>query len=427
MTALVQLPSVSLSFVSGVCITRLLKEAGRGYYTLLQADVVLFTLLVSLNVGTGALYFLAKDEHGKERVISLMFSFMMVIALVLTGALASVKIWGMPVNPLFPEGVNGPPYVAYVAVTVFLSILNSLFHSLFTGLRMFRVVNQMTLLTAVLAVVVFGSLFLLSDGAGREADLIRVLVASVLILLCLNAVWMVYYGLYIRVRPVLSRGGALLKPLLTFVLVGFLATLLNMLNYRFDVWFVQEVRGVGELGLYAVAVGVAQFFFQVPEPIARVLQPHLIGGFDGPMLDKFRLYARLSTTLVLLGGGVLVVISEWLFPFLYGEAFGPSALAMRWLMPGILFACISKMMVLLVVRTGRMKYTVLASGVGLVVTIAMNFLLVPVFGIVGAAIASSLAYLVVLLLVLWVVFKRLGVPWGNYYLLMPGDIARLRS
>ena len=176
-----------------------------------------------------------------------------------------------------------------------------------------------------------------------------------------------------------------------------------------------------------MAVGVAQFFFQVPEPIARVLQPHLIGGFDKPMLDKFRLYARLSSTVVLAGALVMMALAEWLFPFLYGDVFAGSAKALRWLMPGILFACISKMMVLLVVRTGKVKYNALASGVGLVATIVMNMILVPKVGFVGAAIASSVAYLAILVVVLWVVFRRLGVPWDNYYLLMPADLVKLRG
>mgnify|MGYP003817190213 CR=1 FL=1 len=427
LTSVVQLPSVLLGFVSGICITRMLQDAGRGYYTVLQADVVLLTLLVSFNLGAGVLYFLARDESGRDRLIGLACTVTLVIGTLIALSLLVVRSFGMPANPLFPSGVDGFPFVAYVAGTVFFSLTNSLFHSVFAGLRLFRVVNQMTLVTAISTAIVFGGMFVWSKGEGGKDGLWNVLVASFVLLVGLNLLWLVYYLVHVRVRPVLFRGGALLKPVLAFVLVGYLANLLNLLNYRFDVWYVLEVRGAGELGLYAVAVGVAQFFFQVPEPIARVLQPHLIGGFDKPMLDKFRLYARLSSTVVLAGALVMMALAEWLFPFLYGDVFAGSAKALRWLMPGILFACISKMMVLLVVRTGKVKYNALASGVGLVATIVMNMILVPKVGFVGAAIASSVAYLAILVVVLWVVFRRLGVPWDNYYLLMPADLVKLRG
>lgn len=427
LTFLVQLPSVVLGFVSGICITRLLQRVDRGYYTILQSNVALLTLLVSFNIGAGVLYFLAKDEHGHARIIGMTASMALFVGLLLAGGLTWVWYAGMPSNPLFPTGVDDFPFLAYVAATVFLGLTNSLFHSIFSGLRLFRVVNQMTLVSATMTAIVFGGLFLwLHDNAGKD-NLRVVLVASLAVLLVLNLLWLVYYMVHVRIRPVLFNGEGLLRSMLAFVLVGYLANVLNFLNYRFDVWYVQEIWGAGELGVYAVAVGVAQFFFQVPDPITRVLQPHLIGHFDQSMLERFRLYARLNFTLVLIAGAFMMLVSGWLFPFLYGEAFAGSATAMCWLMPGILFACTSKMMVLLVVRTGRVKYNAFASGLGLLATIAMNILLVPMLGIVGAAIASSIAYLVVLLVVLWVVFRRLGVPWGNYFLLMPGDIVKLKG
>lgn len=425
LTSVVQLPSVVLGFVSGICITRLLQDTGRGYYTVLQADVVLLTLLVSFNLGAGVLYFLARDERGRDRLIGLAFTLALVIGALIALALLAVRYFGMPPNPLFPVGVDGFPFVAYVAGTVFFSLTNALFHSIFAGLRLFRAVNQMTLISAISTALVFGGMLLSSDQEGKALG--NVLGASFALLVGLNVIWLIYYLVHVRIRPVFLGGGVLLKPMLAFALVGYLANLLNLLNYRFDVWYVLEIRGAGELGLYAVAVGVGQFFFQVPEPIARVLQPHLIGAFDQPMLEKFKLYARLSSTVVVIGAGVIVLLADRLFPFLYGDVFAGSARALRWLMPGILFSCITKMMVLLVVRTGKVKYNALASGIGLVATVVMNLILVPRVGFVGAAIASSVAYLVVLMVVLWVVFKRLGVPWGNYFLLMPSDIVKLRG
>jgi O-antigen/teichoic acid export membrane protein len=383
--------------------------------------------LVSFNIGSGVLFFLAKGDADKGRFIGIATSAVIVIGLSL--ALFLVWAWyvGVPVNPLFPAGINGFPFIAYVIGTVFFGLTHSLFHSIFSGLREFRVVNQMALISAAVMAVVFGGLFLVLHGDVGSDNLMIVLVASFFILLFLNALWAMYYVVVIKIRPVLFRGRALLKPLLSFILIGYLANLLNLLNYRFDVWYVQELLGAGELGIYAVAVGVAQFFFQVPDPISRVLQPHLIGQFDQRMLDKFRLFARLSFTLVLIGGAFIMLISNWLFPFLYGEAFTDSSIALRWLMPGILFACASKMMALLVIRTGKVGYNAIASGVGLAFTISMNIIFVPRFGIVGAAIASSIAYFAVLLVVLWFVFRRLNVPFGNYFILLPGDLSRLRD
>ncbi len=424
-TTAVQLPSVALGFGTGICITRLLQDVGRGYYTVLQSDVVLLSLLISFNLGAGLLFFLAKEGVDKKRSIGIAASAMLIIGVLLASLLAYAWYYGLPANPLLPEGIDGFYYVAYLVGTLFFSLSHSFFNAIFLGLRLFRIANQMTLISAILMAAVFGTLFFWLRSSPGAGNLPMVLLCSFLILLVLNALWLVYYMVHVRVRPVLFTGGELLRPLASFVFIGYVANLLNQLNYRFDIWYLQDVRGAGELGLYAVAVGVAQFFFQVPEPLSRVLQPHLIGQFDDEMLGRFRLYARLSFTLVLVGGTVFMFLAGWMFSFLYGDAFARSALAFRWLMPGILFACASKMMALLVVRTGKVGYNALASGVGLVFTVLLNVFLVPKYGLVGAAIASTAAYLAVLLVVLWAVFRRLGVPWGNYYILMPGDLGRL--
>lgn len=426
-TSAVQLPNVVLGFGTGVCITRLLEEVGRGYYTVLQSDVVLFSLIVSFNLGSGLLFFLAKGDIERKLVIGIAASFMLIIGGLLSLILGLAWLHGIPANPFLPYEINDFFYILYLIATLFFSLTNGLFNAIFLGLRLFRIANQMTLISASFMAVVFGFLYIwLKDTPGVD-NLVIVLQASLATLILLNGIWVVYYVKHVKVVPVLFKGGALLMPLSSFVLLGYLANLLNQLNYRFDIWYLQDVKGAGELGLYAVAVGVAQFFFQVPDPLARVLQPHLIGQFDQAMLEKFRLYARLSFTLVLGGGSVFMVLSGWLFPFVYGEKFSGAVIAFRWLMPGILFACGSKMMALLIIRTGKVGFNALASGFGLLFTIALNLLLVPRYGLVGAAIASSGAYLAVLLVVLWVVFRRLGVPWDNYYILMPKDIARLKS
>lgn len=424
-TAAVQFPSVLLGFSTGVLITRLLHEVGRGYYTLLQSDVVLLVMLLSLNMGSGMVYFLAKGKGSKGEVIGIAVSGLLIVGAILSALLAWSWLYGIPANPLLPIGLNGFFFASFLAISLFLGLLHSLFVGIFLGLHLFRVVNQMTLVSSILLFSVYAMLFWRLPELDVMDKLRWTMLAGMGAQLFVEFLWFFQYIKHVRVKPVLFRSGAILVPLLAFATTGYVANILNQLNYRLDIWFLQDLRGAGELGLYAVAVGVAQFFFQIPEPLSQVLQPHLIGDTNESGLKQFKLYARLSFTLVLLGGIVLMLISDWLFPFIYGSAFAGSSTAFQLLMPGILFACGSKMMVLMVIRSGKVKYNVLASGIGLLFTIALNILLVPHYGLMGAAVASTVAYAVVFLVVLWVVFCRMGVPYGNYFILMPKDLMQL--
>jgi len=419
-----QVPAVLLSFITGVFITRMLHEEGRGVFSMLQADVAILSLLLSFSMPSVLVFFLAKAEHTRERVIGLAASLLFVSGLIIAFALVLVLSGVIEPAILLPAGDDVRFYAVFVGVALFLTIVQSFLAAVFLGVREFRVGNRMYILTAVANLLVYGSLFVVSDPA-VPAAVAPVLLAALLAQLVMTLVWLVHYITFVGIKPMFWSGGDLLRPALTFSAMGYLADLLNQLNYRLDIWILGDIRGMADLGLYSVAVGVGQFFFMVPEPIARVLQPHLVSNDEEGLLEKFKFYSRLCVTLVVVGGGLAALLSTWLFPLVYGEAFRASVPAFQLLMPGIVFACITKMLVLLVVRTGRIKYNALASGAGLVITCVFDLLLIPTHGPEGAAVASSLAYFTVMAVVAAVVFGRLGVPIGNYFFLTTKDVVQL--
>lgn len=418
-----QVPAVVFSFASGVCITRLLQQEGRGVFTTLQADVAMLALFLSCGVPAFLVYFLAKGAHPKERVIGLAATIFTVLGLLVAAAMLLAGTGWLDAGRLLP-----PPapffFVFFVGASLLLTLAQSFLAAIFLGEREFRTGNRMYVLTAAANLLAYGGLYWAATGqAGDHVH--AVLTVGLAVQAVLTAVWAWHYRAYVRVKPVLFGRSGLLGPALAFSAMGYLADVLNQLNYRLDIWILGDLRGMAELGTYAVAVGVAQFFFMVPEPITRVLQPHLVSDDQAGLLAQFRFWARLCITLVMLGGAVFVSGAELIFPLVYGEVFLASAVPFRLLMPGIVFACISKMLVLLVVRTGQVKYNALASGAGLLITVVLDLWLIPGYGAAGAAIASTMAYFTVMCVVMYVVFRRLGVPWGNYFVLMPADVGRL--
>ncbi len=412
------------SFLAGVCITRVLQQEGRGVFTTLQADVAMLALLLSFGMPSVLVFFLAKGDQPKGKVVGMVASLFVVLVAVVAATLLGAALGFLRIDGLLPPSSSGF-HGFFVGATLLMTLLQSFLGATFLGLREFRVGNRMYVASALANLLAYGGLYWAYRGKpGDHVDL--VLATGMLVHFGLTCAWVWHYVAFVRVRPVLFRGGGLIRPALVFSAMGYVADLLNQLNYRLDIWILGDLRGMAELGTYAVAVSVAQFFFMVPEPIARVLQPHLVSDDQANLLDHFKFYCRVCITLVLLGGVVFVLVADQIFPLVYGSAFAASAKSFRMLMPGIVFACVSKMLVLLVVRTGQVKYNALASGAGLLITLALDFLLIPGYGAVGAAVASSMAYFTVMCVVMVVVFRRLGVPWGNYFLLVPSDIRRLR-
>ena len=76
----------------------------------------------------------------------------------------------------------------------------------------------------------------------------------------------------------------------------------------------------------------------------------------------------------------------------FGEAFADSAWAVWLLLPGIVTFSVARVLSMYLLGRNQLRIDLLASFVGLVVTLALDFLLIPHYGFRGAAIASSIAY-----------------------------------
>lgn len=87
---------------------------------------------------------------------------------------------------------------------------------------------------------------------------------------------------------------------------------------------------------------------------------------------------------------------------LYGKAFLPSVSAFFWLSPGILFLGVETVAVQFVNSIGFPITVVMVWILASLLNVGLNMWAIPVYGIVGASMVSSLSYFVVFVLVIWV-------------------------
>ncbi|HRF78798.1 MAG TPA: polysaccharide biosynthesis C-terminal domain-containing protein, partial [Flavobacteriales bacterium] len=181
-------------------------------------------------------------------------------------------------------------------------------------------------------------------------------------------------------------------------------------------------KGAAELGLYAVAVGVAQLLFNIPEPFSRVVQPYLFGQVKNEMLSRFKAIARINFT-VLVGLALVMAFSAHLFmPMLFGEAFERSVSPLRLLLPGVVLSGAAKLLAQLVIQGGFQHFNLIGASVAAVITITLDLLLIPHMGIQGAAIATSISYAVVLGIILLTLRWKMNITIHDVFILRWRDI-----
>jgi O-antigen/teichoic acid export membrane protein len=161
---------------------------------------------------------------------------------------------------------------------------------------------------------------------------------------------------------------------------------------RVDQVLVQELAGFRALGLYALAVAIAELLWLTCEPLAIAALPHQAradGGIDRPLAYAT---ARLALVFAVAGGAILWIAAPFLIGLVYGSSFEDAATLLRWLLPGIVALSAARPLSTLLLRDGRPGLLSVLGFASLAVNVGLNVVLIGSIGAVGASIASSVAY-----------------------------------
>jgi O-antigen/teichoic acid export membrane protein len=93
--------------------------------------------------------------------------------------------------------------------------------------------------------------------------------------------------------------------------------------------------------------------------------------------------------LVIVGLGVL---ADTFVPIYYGDEFRPAIEPLLLLLPGVLGFAFARPIIAVGEGIGSMKNLILATGSASVLNIALNLVLIPRFGMYGAAVSTSIGY-----------------------------------
>jgi O-antigen/teichoic acid export membrane protein len=195
---------------------------------------------------------------------------------------------------------------------------------------------------------------------------------------------------------------------------------------RSDYLFIGALLGSTALGHYAMASAAAELLLIVPEAVTTPLMKRLLQQGDG--IERLTPLALRLTATVMLGSCLsMALIGEWLIVTLFGAAYQPAYPALLALLPGLFGLCYASILRLDLLGKDRPGSISLLVGLGALLNLALNLLLIPTYGIVGAASASSIAYLAVTVALLVLYCRLSGVPVWQTLIILPSDLVPMRK
>ena len=180
------------------------------------------------------------------------------------------------------------------------------------------------------------------------------------------------------------------RALLGYGLTGHVGTVFQNLNYRIDFYLVALLLSTTDVGVYALAVSLAEALLLLPDALGVLVMQRAAARPGTTRATEVTL--RLGLAAAAAGGLVLAVASHWLVPLAFGRELAGATAAILALLPGILAVAVWKTLVNDLAGRGHPKVKSTSAAAALVVTLGGDLLLIPAFGIVGAAAASSAAY-----------------------------------
>jgi O-antigen/teichoic acid export membrane protein len=175
---------------------------------------------------------------------------------------------------------------------------------------------------------------------------------------------------------------------------GQLGGLITLLNLRLDFAFLGAIAGPAVLGTYAVASKYAELLRLPGTALTWVCYPQLAAAPAAEASAHARRYLRPALLTVLLPAVPAYLLTGPVMALLYGARFADAVPQARVLLAGMLLAGAAGVASAYLYARGRPGVNSLVLGVGLLLTVVLDLLLIPAHGALGAAWASTAAYLV---------------------------------
>ncbi len=175
---------------------------------------------------------------------------------------------------------------------------------------------------------------------------------------------------------------------------------------------ISHALGAAQLGLYALAFKFSQAIQVVVRGFQLAWPPLAYSIRDDE--DARRAYAVVVTAFTALCGFIVVGMwleARWIVRLLAAPEFFDSYEAIGPLALGAALYGVYLALVVILGRTGKTEYNFPVTIVATIVNVALNLILVPAWGIVGAGVALIVSYLIVIVLIYGVSRRIFPIPW----------------
>ena len=395
--------SIILSLGHSVLMARFLGAELKGTSSYISSIASIGAIIITF--GMHQAYPYLRKQMGKDTIyndylttIICLFSVYLFISLIIISFISSIEI---------KAAILLIPIFGYAKVVSYVCIIES------PNRR-----NRIWTILSAVDVLFVGALFLYAE---------KNVFWAIAILLLVEALKCIIYTIVLKPKLIFSRRIFIyLKNLFKLGFFPMIALLMTTLNYRIDVLMLRGFDHITEaqIGIYSIGIHVAEKIVLIPDTLKGVMVSKLAKGADENEVAKVsRLCFWASSLLCVL----FVLVGDWGIKFLYGEEYNGAYLVMIICAFGALAIGYFKLIAQYNIVNKKQIRNVILLTIAIVVDVVFNLLLIPKYGINGAAFATALGnFACGLTFVIWF-SSRHKIPIYKMFFLQKNDLSFIKA
>jgi O-antigen/teichoic acid export membrane protein len=381
------------SFLLGILTARLLGADGKGRFNVVYYAVSLLSTIFSLHFQRSFTYYLSKNKDFLGQIIST--ALIVGLVTVICAAIFPIVFHDFFYQTLI-RGIEIQWFIILL-LTASVYLWNQLI-ALYAGLQLFKIraifMGSSYLLKSALVIGTLGMMHGNLNKLFLVMGIVETIVYTVIILTLLP-----------RTKSYRINLNAFMG-MLKYSIASFPGVLSDLITLRIDVFFVNFFSGASQVGVYTVAISVANILLYIPAAAKSVLMPYIANQGNKDITPK--LSRLLILTLSFLSIGLIPLVWLAILP-IYGQEFSYSRILFLILLPGTIFWGVFSLLTSDLEGRGLPWKASTVLVISAILTVILDIALIPVMGAMGAAVVSTISYAFTMLLALFLYQRVTGV------------------
>ena len=399
-----KLLAILFPLITSMYVSRILNAEGVGKVALAQNIVSYFVVFANLGIPTYGTREIAKASNNQKKC-NKVFSELFIINLISTSICLAMYYFAILG---FESFENDLKLYLVVSITLILNIFNV--DWFYQGKEEYVYITVRSFIVKVVSLL---ALFIFVKDI--DDYIIYALINCLAV-----AVNYIFNVINLRKYVKLTIKNLDLKHHLRFILILFSTSLAVELYTQLDTTMLGFISGNEEVGYYSYAIKLIKIVTSIITAVSTILLPRLSYCHVNHLMDEFKDLCNKALKVVVtfsipatIG---IVFVADGMVRILFGNEFIPSIGILRILSPLIVILAVGNLFVsLILVAINKEKHLFYTTLMGAISNICMNSFLIPMYGGKGAAIASVISELIVMIAQYWFVRKDVKLTFTKSF------------